>query len=228
MSNIAIPLVILVLVAVATIIFNLLQAHRLVKTKSVWRDEAMAFKRDIDALSRKKMDNVVRAYALELKLKQSHLLTQSQPPKFTVPRNVICENRRQTKDVTFREPFWLLAVNSRSARDMQRDVKNKHVQYMILVGRVYRIRMPVPVETEFIEENMKSDHDSVAFVIAADENHSLTDNVGCYVNSVYPIPNKGTLINDVSFLSAEGGEGGSTMVHAWGYKTVQRPYNTSR
>jgi len=222
----------LVAVAVVSIAVTVLQTKRLSDQRKDWDEEIMRFRGELNAVTKRKMDNVVRAYALQVDTGASRRLNNDDRAKkirwVTQKHRVYPDMTRwEVVDVNVETARWMLVKKDRNSTQLSTDVVNGDVRQLVLGGEIFEVRV--------ISDDDSSVRRTVERLTPNTPASSLPNFVAFQVGKTAANdgPGEGTTVvhkpfvgdavrESVTWAALKSASGGvqtdaSMLVHAWGY-----------
>lgn len=216
-----ISFVLLLVTSLLSTAVSVVQAQSLLNSKALWKDEIRKFEGFVRSASQKKMDNVVRAYALQVLVRKSRSLKQKETPRFVASQHLICGNGTAsvTVPIVYSTVYWLCAKKGMGSLQLENDVLNGHVQFVMIRGGLFRIRVPVAAEIPAAAGETQPTVPTVYFVIALNSSGDAVF-AGAPGDCTHTVQAPMTLSDDTDPLS--GGDA-VVLTHVWAYKVGAMP-----
>lgn len=138
---------VLVATAVVCIAVTVLQTYKISGQRQDWDQEILRFRGTLNSVSKRKMDNVIRAYGLQVDTATSNKFNEDEDVGRSRIRWITQKHRVfpdlvkwEVVDAPVDEARWMLVKKDHNSTNLAKDVMNGDVRHLLLEGRVLDVR----------------------------------------------------------------------------------------
>jgi len=222
----------LVAVAIVSIAVTALQTRKLSAQRRDWEEEILRFRGQLNAATKRKMDNVVRAYGLQVDTRTSRKLNEDDRTskiRWVKPKHRVFPDtvRWEVVDVEVENARWMLVKKNKNAVQLGTDVGNGDVSQLVLGGEVFDVRV-ISEEDQALAsalERLESGPNVLAFQLSKANPPSSSSSSGGEAGTIVVhmpfVADKSSSSSPTTWSALKTGTGnsdtGSLLVHVWGY-----------